>query len=102
MPGDPAPLFRAPSNINRDFDFSSAAGRYIVLSFLGAAQDAGGRFQPFLSVAPLFANPDRYFFGVVLGTAEKGDPTLLQQRSGMDTFWDEGMVSRLYGALPEG
>jgi predicted 2-oxoglutarate/Fe(II)-dependent dioxygenase YbiX len=95
-------MFRAPSNVNPDFDFASAAGRYIVLSFLGPAQQAPARFEHFLAGAGLFANPDCYFFCVVLGKAAEGDRALTERRSGMDTFWDEGDLSRRYGALPAG
>ncbi len=102
LPGDPAPMFRAPSNVNPDFDFASAAGRYLVLSFLGEGDAARARFEAFLGEAALFANPDCYFFGVVLGKADDGDPLLRQTRPGMDTFWDGGTLARQYGALPAG
>lgn len=100
LPGDPAPLFRAPSNVNPDFDFSTAAGRYLVLSFLGPL--AGGvatrRFDAFLGEAAIFLNPDCYFFGVVAGPAGDDEPALRQQRPGMDIFWDDGSVAQKYGA----
>jgi predicted 2-oxoglutarate/Fe(II)-dependent dioxygenase YbiX len=101
LPGDPVPTFRAPSNINPDFDFASAAGRYIVLAFLGPADAAKTRFEPFLSGSAIFANPDCYFFAVVHGKPDEA-PILAQTRPGMDTFWDDGRLARLYGALPEG
>jgi predicted 2-oxoglutarate/Fe(II)-dependent dioxygenase YbiX len=102
LPGDPAPMFRAQSNVNPDFDFASAAGRHIVLSFLGAAEDAaaGTRFAAFLSEAKLFGDRDNYFFGVVLGKPGSGDPVFAERRPGMDTFWDQGALGRAYGALP--
>jgi predicted 2-oxoglutarate/Fe(II)-dependent dioxygenase YbiX len=101
LPGDPAPLFRAPSNINPDFDFGAAAGRYVVLSFLGPLEDgaAKARFDAFLHGAAIFANPDCYFFGVVEGKPADAYPALRQQRPGMDTFWDDGAIARRYGAL---
>ena len=43
MPGDPAPWFRAPSNINPNFDFAPSAGRYIVLSFVRPSAFPAGR-----------------------------------------------------------
>jgi predicted 2-oxoglutarate/Fe(II)-dependent dioxygenase YbiX len=100
LPGDPAPLFRAPSNINPNFDFGTAAGRYIVLSFLGPLDGgAKARFDPFLAGAAVFTNPDCYFFGVVEGKRAEADPALTQQRPGMDTFWDDGTIARAYGAF---
>src|SRR3954462_7374151 len=97
-------MFRAPSNVNPDFDFGSAAGRYIVMSFLGPAERAiaKSRFEAFLAEAALFTNPDCYFFGVVLGKSAGADETLTERRSGMDMFWDDGDLSRAYGALPAG
>src|SRR3954469_19159310 len=100
MPGDPAPWFRAPSNVNPDFDFASVAGRYVVLSFIGAAAaspSGQALYDAFLAEAALFTDPDRYFFAVVLGRRE-GKGCLTERRPGMDTFWDDGRVSRLYGA----
>jgi predicted 2-oxoglutarate/Fe(II)-dependent dioxygenase YbiX len=100
LPGDPAPMFRAPSNINPDFDFGTAAGRYLVLSFLGPEEGgAKARFDAFLAGAAIFANPDCYFFGVVSGKAAGADPALTQARPGMDMFWDEGAVAQKYGAI---
>jgi predicted 2-oxoglutarate/Fe(II)-dependent dioxygenase YbiX/peroxiredoxin len=104
LPGDPAPMFRASSNVNPDFDFASVAGRYIVLSFLGLSDGGAAktRFESFLGGAAIFANPDCYFFGVVLGKPTDADPALTQQRPGMDIFWDDGTLARHYGALPAG
>jgi predicted 2-oxoglutarate/Fe(II)-dependent dioxygenase YbiX len=103
MPGDPAPWFRAPSNVNPDFDFASAAGRYIVLAFVGAddAPAGQGLYDAFLEEAALFADADRYLFAVALGRRDAAArKSLAELRPGMDTFWDDGRVSRLYGALP--
>ncbi len=103
MPGDPAPWFRAASNVNPDFEFATAAGRYIVLSFLGPAGTpmAEVLHNAFLAEAGLFGSSDRYFFGVALGSREDSPQSALAAlRPGMDTFWDKGSVSRLYGALP--
>jgi predicted 2-oxoglutarate/Fe(II)-dependent dioxygenase YbiX len=101
LPGDPAPMFRAPSNVNPDFDFGTAAGRYILLSFLGPLQDgtAKTRFDAFLGGAAIFTNPDCYFFGVVQGGAAGADPALTRQRPGMDIFWDGGAIAQAYGAV---
>ncbi|WP_459852816.1 2OG-Fe(II) oxygenase [Dongia sp. agr-C8] len=102
LPGDPAPVFRANSNVNPDFDFSTAAGRYLVLSFLGPVEAGAAktRFDAFLAGAAIFTNPDCYFFGVVAGKAADGAPALRQQRPGMDMFWDDGAVAQRYGAAP--
>jgi predicted 2-oxoglutarate/Fe(II)-dependent dioxygenase YbiX len=103
MPGDPAPWFRVPSNVNPDFDFSTAAGRYIVLSFLGPSGTAVAQalYAVFLAERAAFANSELYYFAVVLGDRQAhAGKSLAEQRPTMDTFWDDGRVSRLYGALP--
>ncbi|HEY4163006.1 MAG TPA: 2OG-Fe(II) oxygenase [Dongiaceae bacterium] len=103
LPGDPAPWFQAPSNINPSFQFSSAAGRYIVLCFFGSGDDPAGRalIDGLRGQRTLFADPDHYCFGVSIGPRNRTDPDLSALQPGMDIFWDtDGAVSRLYGALP--
>ena len=101
MPGDPAPWFRAASNVNPDFDFSSAAGRFIVLSFLGPTGSPAARAMhaAFVAQASLFVTADRYFFGVALGPRDASP--FAELRPGMDMFWDDGRLCRRYGALPQ-
>lgn len=88
--GDPAPTFVCPSNINPTFDFSTTAGRYIVLSFFGSATHPVGRglIESFLAAAPAFADPDLYFFGVSFDPADRQRAALLAKQPGMDIFWD--------------
>jgi peroxiredoxin len=103
LPGDPAPWFRAPSNINPAFQFSSAAGRYVVLCFFGSGGDPAGRklIETLRAQRALFTDPGFYCFGVSVDPRDRADPELSTLRSGMDVFWDmDGAVSRLYGALP--
>ncbi len=103
-PGDPAPWFKAPSNVNPNFDFATAAGRIVVLCFFGSGSDPATRplIDGILEEAGFFAHPDYYFFGISCDPADRTDGRLTQQRPGMDVFWDlDGRVSRLYRALPE-
>jgi predicted 2-oxoglutarate/Fe(II)-dependent dioxygenase YbiX len=102
MPGDPAPWFRAASNVNPDFEFGSVAGRYVVLSFIGPSGNPVGEAlaAAFMGETAVFSSPDRYFFAVTLAPRNEQSP-LAQPRPGMDTFWDDGRISRLYGALPQ-
>src|SRR5262249_1247965 len=88
-------------NVNPNFEFATAAGRIIVLSFLGPTGTAFAEalHKAFLAEAGLFSHPDRYLFAVALG-AREADAALAERRPGMDTFWHDGKVSRLYGALP--
>ena len=42
--GDIAPIFICPSsNGNKNFEFATVAGRYVVLSFFGAAEGVEGK-----------------------------------------------------------
>ncbi|QGP78316.1 2OG-Fe(II) oxygenase [Sphingobium sp. CAP-1] len=41
LPGDPVPAFRVRSLVNPDYSFRSAAGRYLVITFLGSSRTPG-------------------------------------------------------------
>ena len=43
LAGDPAPTFRQKASGNPDYVFDSAAGRYMVLGFIGSSADEAGR-----------------------------------------------------------
>lgn len=103
-PGDPAPWFKAPSNVNANFDFSTAAGRIVVVSLFGSGNDPATKplIDGILEDAPFFTHPDYYFFGVSIDPADRNDPRLTQTRPGMDIFWDlDGNISRQFRAVPE-
>ncbi len=104
--GDAAPWFRCRASNNPAFNFGSAAGRYIVLSFFGSAGNAQGKQLIEIITGGLRHNFDDMkisFFGV---SADKDDE--LQQRAvetlpGIRYFWDSAaQVSMLYGAAAEG
>lgn len=89
MVGDPAPVFVCASNVNPTFDFATAAGRYLVLSFFGSTRHpvGGPMLEAFRAAQETFTDPDFYFFGVSC------DPDDRQQQAtrlppGMDIFWD--------------
>ena len=42
-PGDPAPWFTAMSTVNPRLQFEALGGRYVVLSFLGSAENPSSR-----------------------------------------------------------
>jgi hypothetical protein len=56
MRGDPVPWFKARSTGNPEYNFSLAAGRFIVLCFFGTASDKDGRD----AVAAIAANRDLF------------------------------------------
>jgi len=88
--GDPAPWFVCASNVNPTFDFSTAAGRYVVLSFFGSTTHPVGKalIDSFLAAQEFFADPDFYFFGISVDPDDRKLPQLTQVRPGIDIFWD--------------
>lgn len=103
-PGDPAPWFNAPSTVNPLYHFDTAAGRYVVLSFLGSATHPGSR--PFLDVIEqqrkLFNVVDFCFFGVSTDPDDERLGRLQFEWPGFIYFWDtDQAVSRLYHVASE-
>ena len=97
--GDPAPWFVCASNVNPTFDFSTAAGRYVVLSFFGSTAHPVGKalLESFLAAQDVFAEPDFYFFGVSVDGNDRNQAALTQIRPGLDIFWDsERKVTQRY------
>ena len=100
LPGDLAPDFRAPSSVNPNFHFDTAAGRYIVLSFFATST------LPYSAdlLAELERRHQRFdvtnavFFGVSIDPQDA--QRLTQQWPGVMYFWDvDRQVSKLYGLL---
>ena len=100
--GDPAPWFVARSTADPRYRFDTAAGRYVVLCFLGSAGDAAP--QPHCvsrstSMRGLFDDANACLVGV---STDPGDKRLgrLRQATGVRYIWDFDLaVSRLYGAV---
>lgn len=88
--GDPAPWFVCASNVNPTFDFSTAAGRYLVLSFFGSTAHPVGKalIDSFLAAQEFFTDPEFYFFGLSIDANDRQLPNLAQTRPGFDIFWD--------------
>jgi predicted 2-oxoglutarate/Fe(II)-dependent dioxygenase YbiX/peroxiredoxin len=100
FPGDPAPWFTARSNVNPRFLFDTAAGRYLVLTFLHSASDAeGSEFLDELDrYAEHFDGDNALFMGVSTNPADEAIPRLQVPRPGFVFFWDSDLaISRLYG-----
>lgn len=98
--GDPAPAFTQRTPQNPRYAFDSAAGRWLVLCFLGSSSDAAAAE----ALAAIAARPDLFnddrasFFGV---TNDPADETRLANRvPGYRWFWDFDLrVARAYGAM---
>ncbi|WP_374649764.1 redoxin domain-containing protein [Dongia sp.] len=100
--GDPAPWFACASNVNPAFDFSTAAGRYVVLSFFGSTTHPVGKalIESFIAAKDVFTDPDFYCFGISIDPADRDNAELTMKRPGIDIFWDaERKVAQRYNLL---
>lgn len=101
LPGDAAPWFSARSTNNARYMFHTAAGRYVLLGFFGAAR----RPEVDEALRLLAAQRDRFddrqisFFGVSVDPSDEAEGRLQQSLPGIRYFWDFDLaVSKLYGA----
>src|SRR5487761_1678908 len=99
--GDPAPWFTAPLIGGGSFHLQVAAGRWIVLSFLGSLEEkrANDELTKLLCDAQLFDDDRMVFYGVL--AAPPADPQLYLARStpAIGFIADhDGAVSRSFGA----
>lgn len=98
--GEPAPWFIGRNPNNPRYDFSSVAGRPVLLSFLGSSADAEGAalLAAIDAAAARFDDERLCFFGV------SGDPAdaarLADRIPGRRFFLDaDGAIARRYGAV---
>ncbi len=104
LPGDPAPWFIQRSSGNPRYVFDTAAGRTVVLGFIGTAGDAAGRaaVAAILGARARFDDDRAAFFGVSLDPGDEADGRVREAIPGIRWFWDfDGTASRLYGAIPK-
>ncbi len=99
--GDPVPWFSAPLLGDGSFSLQVAAGRWIVLSFLGSPANprAGEELKALLADAHLFDDDRLVFYGVL--TVPPADPAayLKLSTSAIAFIADyDGAISRHYGA----
>jgi hypothetical protein len=98
--GDPVPWFSAPLLAGGAFNLQVAAGRWIVLGFLGSPANprAQEELSALLADAQLFDENRLVFYGVL--TAPPGDPACLKHSTAAISFITDydGELSRRYGA----
>ena len=105
VPGNPAPLFTARSSNNPQFRLESAAGRHLLLLFIGSAGSESGRralaaLEPY---RPLLNDIDLALFLVSTDPEDERQGRLFQQLPGIRIFWDfDRRVSALYRAESTG
>lgn len=102
--GDPVPWFVAPTHGTAAFQFSAAAGRRVILCFLGsAARPESLRIRDELQAhRAAFDDLQLCFFGVSLDPADFGPGGPPEEVPGIRWFRDaDGAISRQFGALRE-
>jgi len=101
-PGEPAPWFYAPSPTNPSFNFSSVAGRYVLLIF--TPSDPEQREIAFVALQRHIALFGDYTIAAFIVLRDPGLFAQARNRPGIRFFLDaDGEVGRLYGAVtPDG
>lgn len=103
LPGDAAPPFRQRTPSNPQFVFDTAAGRYLVLCFLGSASDdhAQAALRAVAERPGFFDDQTACFFAVSVDPGDESGDRLGNRIPGYRVFWDFDLsVSKLYGAVP--
>jgi predicted 2-oxoglutarate/Fe(II)-dependent dioxygenase YbiX/peroxiredoxin len=97
--GDPVPWFNAPLIAGGAFDLSVAAGRWIVLSFLGSPHDPRCRreLDELLRVSDLLDDDRIVFYGIL--AAPPPAPSAYRQSAAVSFLADyDGAIGRAFGA----
>src|SRR5258706_14339480 len=99
--GNPAPWFTARSSNNPEFRLESAAGRPLLLVFIGSAATSAGQ-KILSSIEPYRAqlnDQDLALFFVSHDPEDELQRRLVQQLPGIRIFWDfDRRLAGLYGA----
>jgi predicted 2-oxoglutarate/Fe(II)-dependent dioxygenase YbiX len=102
-PGEPLPWFRARAIGGSDnYVFDTAAGRYILMLFLGRAS-APAAEEALRCVArhrALFDDVRACFFGITIDPDDATNGRVAQQLPGIRFFLDPGGLAGLFGAAP--
>lgn len=103
LPGDPVPWFHAPTAATPRFNFAAAAGRYVVLAFLGPASGpaSAGAVQALRAAQAegLLDDINAAGFAVSIDRADMA-AGLRDVLPGLRIFRDrDGAISRRYGLL---
>lgn len=100
-PGEPAPRFVQRATGNPRYQFEAAAGRNIVLCFIGSAVYPPGRAALAAALArrDLFDDVHASFFGVSIDPKDESESRLATILPGYRFFWDfDRSASRMCGA----
>jgi predicted 2-oxoglutarate/Fe(II)-dependent dioxygenase YbiX/peroxiredoxin len=99
--GDPVLWFTAPLIGQGSFSLSVAAGRWIVLAFLGSPANprAAQELNALLAAAPLFGEDRIVFYGILAAPPADPTPYLARTTSALSFLADyDGAIARAFGA----
>lgn len=103
-PGEPGPWFKARTASIPRYTFDTAAGRWMLLGFIGSAgSEAGARMRAAaMSLQPMLDGDRIAFFGVTVDPEDEAQGRVQDAVPGTRWFFDlDGAVSRVYGAVPK-
>lgn len=103
--GDPLPWFTLPSAENPRYAVNTAAGRYVLLAFLGslARPEARAALAAIAVARDLFDDEHASFFGISLDPADREQGRLRGSLPGIRFLFDEGgAVARDLGIIRRG
>lgn len=102
LPGDPAPAFQCHSSVNPRFNFDTAAGRYVIISFFGSSQIPSSEefLHEIVNRGDRFDVTNTIFFGV---SVDPEDVERIRHRHpGRIYFHDLDLaVSRKFGVVDD-
>src|SRR5262249_56458087 len=90
--------------VNPRFQFSTIAGRYVVLCFFASAAEPASRrvLDDILQHRARFDDETCCFFGVSTDPGDEQEERVKEIRPGIHLFWDfDRRISRLFGALEQ-
>lgn len=97
LPGDPAPDFQARSDKNPQFSFKTAAGRYLVLTFVPSGKTHSALLQQ-LAASPHFDDTHSALFIVTQDPQDELEGALPLRIPGVRAFFDDNNhIATLYG-----
>ncbi|WP_309679645.1 2OG-Fe(II) oxygenase [Polaromonas sp.] len=103
--GEPAPWFTCRSPSNPRYGFSTVAGRFVVLCFLGSAADADSRtlLHAIQEQQALFDPEHILLFNLSSDPQDEMQGRLADGASGIRVFWDfDHAVARQFGLVAPG
>jgi peroxiredoxin len=102
--GDPVPWFTAPTSGRPDYQFSTVAGRYVVLHFVSSSESPEGKAVVAAVNAKrhLFNDSRCAFFGVTADPIDQAQQRVKDDIPGVRWFYDPGLdLAKQFGAVDQ-